>query len=52
MKNEKIRECIECGRELLSTEFENCDSCGQPMCKDCHTKNDGFCNDCLIDLHK
>lgn len=46
MEKEK-RVCIECENELLPTEFASCDCCEKAMCKDCHTKNDGVCSDCL-----
>lgn len=52
MEKEKSRVCVECGNKLLPTEYESCDSCDQTMCKDCHTRNDGLCNDCLVDLHE
>lgn len=50
---EKLWNCDSCGEELFVTSFTKvCDGCGEPMCDDCYSRENGLCSDCLEDFHE
>lgn len=45
------KNCKDCRKKITVTENTKfCNNCGTPLCNNCYSESDGFCNECSIDL--